>query len=209
MRRLIPLVLLVILAQRLVANPLALALPSPGDVIKLIDTLTKQDSSTNVNVKLGQTISQGKLLVARTRVDVAMERSSKNWRGRVLVTMKVPTEISYSIDLSEIRAEHIRLDPTKRKLVITMPKPRVEDVTPLLTSVTHDSAYKAGRFKIFDRTTSRDLQHSMLLHDYQARARKVGEENVPTIREQGRIALEQLLEKLLKGSVPNAGVSVE
>ena len=69
-------------------------LPSPTDVVKLIDTLTKKDSTTTVEVKLGNMVGQGKLLVARTRVNVAMERSSRNWRGKVIVQMTVPSDIS-------------------------------------------------------------------------------------------------------------------
>src|SRR6185369_13122110 len=88
------------------ASPLDLLvspLPSPTDVIGVLDALTKKHSSTSVDVKVGATVSQGKLLIARTSVDVAMERSSRNWRGRVLVTMTVPTEVSYSINLADIR----------------------------------------------------------------------------------------------------------
>src|SRR5215470_14986547 len=81
---------------------LVVPLPSPGDVVKVLDYLTQQESSTSMDVKVGNTTHQGKFLVARTRVDVAMERSSRNWRGRVVVQMSVPSDISYSVDLSKI-----------------------------------------------------------------------------------------------------------
>src|SRR5262245_64976737 len=45
---------------------MAPALPSPTDVVKLIDVLTKKDSATSVDVKLGKTVGQGKLLIATT-----------------------------------------------------------------------------------------------------------------------------------------------
>src|SRR5205085_12097768 len=106
-----------------------LGLPSPTDVVKLLDALTKKDSSTSMQVKVGETVSQGKLLVARTRVEVALERSSRNWRGRVRVHMTVPSDISYSVNLAAIRPEHIRVDAGRRLLVVTMPDPQVEDVT--------------------------------------------------------------------------------
>jgi hypothetical protein len=185
------------------------ALPSPSDVIKIIDALTRNDSSTTVDVKLGQPVSQGKLLVARTKVDVAMGRSSKNWRGRVSVQMSVPTEITYSIDLSKIRPEHIRLDPMKGLMIVTMPPPCVEDVTPMLTAVKSDNSYKACRFKFCDKGTSRELENAMLLHDYQARARQEGEKAAPQVREQGRARLQELLQKLLEGTAPGVRVVVE
>lgn len=184
-------------------------LPSPTDVIKLIDSLTKSDSSTKVDVKLGQTVSQGKLLVARTKVDVAMERTSKNWRGKVQVQMSVPTEISYSIDLSELRPEDIRLDAARRQLVVTMPSPKVEDVTPLLTGVKSENTYKAARFKFCDKDTSRELQNTMLLHDYQAKAREEGESALPKVREQAKSALQQFLQTLLGGTAQGVQVVVE
>ena len=84
-------------------GPFSLLMPSPGEVVKIIDALTKSDSATAVDVKVGRTVSQGKLLVARTRIDVELERSSRNWRGRVQVQMIVPSEITYSIDLSQIK----------------------------------------------------------------------------------------------------------
>jgi hypothetical protein len=37
------------------------SLPSPTDVLKVIDNLSKQDSNTTVEVKFGSTVSQGKL----------------------------------------------------------------------------------------------------------------------------------------------------
>lgn len=202
-------VLLAWQGSHLVANPFVFLLPSAADVVKLIDTLTKNDSSTSVDVKLGRPVRQGKLLVARTRVDVAMERTSKNWRGKVQVQMKVPTEISYAIDLTKIGADRIRLDPTRRALIVTMPLPCVEDVTPLLSSVTHESGYKAARFKCLDKDTSHELQNSMLLHDYQARARAAGEAASATVCEQGREALREFLRTLLQGTAPGIEVIVE
>jgi hypothetical protein len=194
------------------ASPLDLLvspLPSPTDVIGVLDALTKKDSSTSVDVKVGATVSQGKLLIARTSVNVAMERSSRNWRGSVLVTMIVPTEISYSINLADIRTEHVRLDPKRRALVVTMPKPRVEDVTPQLANLEADSKFKRGRFKRLDADTGRALQNEMLRHDYQARARQEGEGRAEAVREQGRKVLQGFLEKLLRGSAPGVRVIVE
>jgi hypothetical protein len=186
-----------------------LGLPSPGDVVKVIDNLTKKDSDTSVNVKVGATVSQGKLLIARTSVDVQMERSSRNWRGRVVVTMTVPTEITYSVNLADIRAEHVRLDPKRKAIVIAMPKPRVEDVTPLLADLKADNTFKRARFKRLDADTGRALQNEMLRHDYQQKARKRGEERIDAVREQGREVLQAFLEQLLRGTAPGARVIVE
>jgi hypothetical protein len=184
-------------------------LPSPTDVVKLLDLLTQKDSSTSMDVKVGTTVHQGKLLVARTRVDVAMERSSRNWRGRVVVKLSVPSDISYSVDLSKIRAEHIRLDADRRQLVVAMPTPEVEAVTPLLSAVRIDDSFRRARFKRFDRDTSRELQNVMLREDYQARARQSGVAQVPQVREQGKSALQAFLQKLLGGAFPGIAVVVE
>jgi hypothetical protein len=184
-------------------------LPSPTDVVKLIDVLTRKDSNTSTDVKVGNTIGQGKLLVARTRVDVAMERSSRNWRGRVVVQMKVPSDISYSVDLSKIRPEHIRLDDDKKQLIVAMPAPEVEDVTPLLNAVNIDNNFRRARFKLLDSDISRQLQNVMLREDYQARARKSGADRVPQIREQGKGALQKFLQQLLGRTFPDLTVVVE
>jgi hypothetical protein len=196
-------------AARLCANPLALLMPSAGDVVKLIDALTKKDSPTDVDVKLGKTAGQGKLLVARTKVDVAMERTSRNWRGKVRVQMKVPTEITYAIDLTRIRPGDVRVDASKRAVVVRMPPPTVEDVTPDLPAVTHESGYRAARFRLLDRDTSRELQNAMLLHDYQAKARAAGDAAAAKVRPQDREALRQLLRTLLRGTAPGVDVIVE
>jgi hypothetical protein len=184
-------------------------LPSPTDVVKLIDTLTQKDSATTVQVKLGNTIGQGKLLVARTRVEVKMERTSRNWRGKVVVQMVVPSDVTYSVDLSEIRREHVRHDVAKRVLIVKMPMPIVEDVTPILTGVKADNTYKRARFKFYDKDTSRALQNTMLTEDYLARARKKSAEETSQIREQGRLALQAFLERLVQGSSPGVRVVVE
>ncbi len=190
-------------------GPLGFVLPSPGDVVSLIDTLTKRDSRTNVDVRKAQTFSQGKLLVARTKVDVALERSSRNWRGQVLVQMTVPTEISYSIDLQEIRPSHITLDAENRLLIVAMPPLKVEDVTPLLSSLKAENTYKRARFRRIDNNVSKDLQNTLLTHDYQARARKHGEENIASVREQARTSLQDLLQRLLGRSCPGVKVVVD
>jgi Protein of unknown function (DUF4230) len=188
---------------------LAPALPSPADVVKVIDHLTKKDSETSVDVKLGKTTRQGKLLVARTKVDVGMERSSRNWRGRVVVHMTVPSEVSYSVDLTTIRPEHIRLEEKSRRLIVAMPTPQVEAVTPALPEVRVKNDFNQARFKRLDGDTSRELQNVMLREDYQAKARKKAEEQLPQIRDQGRVALEAFLQKMLIGSFPGLKVVVE
>jgi hypothetical protein len=185
------------------------ALPNPGDVIKVIDALTRKDSSTSMDVKVGNTIGQGKLLLARTRVDVVLERSSRNWRGRVVVHLKVPSDISYTIDLGKIKAEHLRLEEQQRRLIVTMPALEVEDVTPRLPSLEVDNAFKRARFKIVDTGISRELQNAMLREDYQARARKSGEEQLSKVRDQAREALQEFLQMLLAGPYPGLEVLVE
>jgi hypothetical protein len=184
-------------------------LPSPNDVVRLIDSLTRVDSTTSVDVKLGSTVGQGKLLIARTRVDVVMERSSRNWRGQVVVHLTVPSDVSYSVDLSEIRPEHIRLDTKERLLIIAMPTPKVEDVTPVLSGVKTDNKFKRARFKFMDRETSHELQNVMLKEDYLARARKAAEERAGEIRQKGRGVLEAFLRRLLAGPCPGVKVVVE
>jgi hypothetical protein len=184
-------------------------LPSPGDVVKVIDTLTRKDSTTSIDVKFGKTSGQGKLLVARTRVDVALERSSRNWRGRVVVGLTVPSDVSYSVDLTKIKPEHVRPDPANGRLIVTMPTPQVEDVTPLLNEVKIDNDFRRARTKLLDKDTSRELQNVMLRQDYQGRARKKAEAELPRVRERGRVELEAFLQKLLGPSFPGMKVVVE
>jgi hypothetical protein len=186
-----------------------LGLPSPGDVVKVLDALTRKDSDTSVEVKLGETVSQGKLLVARTRVEVDMERSSRNWRGPVRVHMTVPSAVSYSINLAAIRPEHVRVDAVRRLLVVTMPEPQVEEVTPLLNSLKSEDTFKGCRFRRLDGDSSRELQNVMLKEDYQARARKEAEAGLPQVRERARFALQDLLESLLRPGNPSVRVWVE
>ena len=130
-------------------------------------------------------------------------------QARVVVTMTVPTEITYSVNLADIRAEHVRLDPKRKAIVIAMPRPCVEDVTPLLADLKADSAFRRARFKRLDADTGRALQNDMLRHDYQAKARQKGEERIDAVREQGREVLQAFLEQLLRGTAPGARVIVE
>jgi hypothetical protein len=186
-----------------------IGIPSPGDVVKLIDSLTRKDSSTSMEVKQGKTVGQGKLLVARTRVEVAMDRSSHNWRGPVEVHMTVPSDVTYSVNLAAIRAEHIRVNPKSRLLIVTMPAVQVEDVTPLLPELKTENNFKRCRFRRFDADASRELQNTMLKEDYQNRARKEGEAHIPEVRQQAREALCNLLSTLLRANCPDIRVRVE
>jgi hypothetical protein len=186
-------------------------IPSPTDVVKVIDALTKKDSETTVAVTAAGkgTISQGKLLVARTRVEVALSRSSRNWRGRVLVNTKVPSDITYSVDLTTIKAEHVRCDAEKKLLTITMPPLQVEDVTPLLAEAQTDRTFQRARFRFCDSNAAREVELALLREDYQARARKFGEERLATVREQGRATLENFLQALFHATAPDVRVVVE
>ncbi len=186
-----------------------LGLPSPGDVIKVLDALTRKDSSTSMEVTLGDTISQGKLLVARTRLEVDMERSSRNWRGPVRVHLRVPSAVSYSINLTAIRPEHIRVDTARRLIVVAMPEPQVEDVTPLLSDMKSEDTYKGCRFRRLDGDASRALQNVLLKEDFQARARKEAEARLPQVRLRARLALQDLLESLLRPGNPSVRVWVQ
>ena len=188
---------------------LLIPLPSPGDLVSLIDAITRKDSAIQVDVRMGELVGQGKLLIARSRVDVALERTSVNWRGRVEAQLKVPTDITYSVDLTQIRANCIRLDVHKRELIVLMPTPEVEAVTPHLSQIQSDSTFKKARFRFLDRSVTQQLYNAMLTHDYQARARSVGEARIPEVREQGRIVLQLFLQALLDGTRPGVKVVVE
>jgi hypothetical protein len=186
-----------------------IGLPSPTDVVKVLDALTRKDSATSVEVKPGSIVGQGKLLVARTRVEVAMERSSRNWRGPVEVHMTVPSDVSYSVNLAAIRAEDIRVDAGRRLLIVTMPAPQVEDVTPVLTALKAENKFKHARFRRFDGDACHELQNAMLKEDYQLHARKEGEARIPEVRKQARAALQELLQTLLRANGPEIQVQVE
>jgi hypothetical protein len=177
--------------------------------LKVIDVLTQKDSATSVDIQLGATVNQGKLLVARTHVNVVMERSSRNWRGPVVVRMVVPSDVSYSVDLGRIRPENIRLDAKKGQLIVTMPTPEVEAVTPQLNAIQIDNTYRRARFKMFDADKVRQLQNVMLQEDYQARARQTGADALPQVREQGKWVLQGVLQRLLGRSFRGVTVVVE
>jgi hypothetical protein len=184
-------------------------LPSPTDVVRLLDALTRKDSSTSVEVKPGTPVRQGKLLVARSRLEVVLERSSRNWRGQVHVHLSVPSDVTYSLDLADIRPEHVRVDAGRRLLIVALPAVRVEDVTPVLTSLKAEDKFKHARFRRFDGDASREMQNAMLKEDYQLHARKEGEARLPEVREQARAALEELLQALLRPGCPDIQVRVE
>lgn len=202
--------LLLLCAAPAFALPLELlGLPGPTDVLGAIDYLTKKDSDTKVDAKAGKMAPGGKLLVGRLAVDVKLERSSKNWRGKVSSTVSVPTEVSYAVDLADIKPQHVRIDAKDKALIVTMPRPKVEAVTPLLSDIKKDTGYKGVRFKFLDAHTGTELQHAMLLHDYQAKAREVGEKHAAKVVAAGREKLRELLGVLLGRAFPGLTIRVE
>ena len=184
--------------------PLIPGVTSPTYIIKLIDALTRRDKPTLVEATHGATLQEGKLLVARKKMDVRLERSSHNWRGRMVVTLIVPSDITYTVDLRAIRAEHLRLDESKTKVVVTMPTPCVEDVVPMLTEITVDDGFRHARTKLLDRKVALQLQNDMLKKDLLPQTRLIAE-CTPDVREQARQALGELLTKVFAG----AGVRLE
>jgi hypothetical protein len=209
-----PPLLAVLCVALLVGGVLALPLPllvmpGPTDVINALDYLTKKDSPIGVNVKAGPMVSSGKLLVGQLRVDVHLARSSRNWRGKVSSTVRVPTEIRYSLRLSDVQSTHVRIEANSRTLFVRLPALHVETVTPLLPEVERQATYRGVRFKLIDSATTTELQHAMLLHDFQDAARKVGQQSAPLVRDLARARLRQLLELLLRPAYPGLTVQVE
>ncbi|MFQ3594412.1 MAG: hypothetical protein SNJ82_14635 [Gemmataceae bacterium] len=193
-----------------VALPLPwLVMPGPTDVVSLIDHLTRKDSTIDVNVKAGQMVSSGKLLIGQLRVNVNLARTSRNWRGKVTSTLRVPAEIRYAIRLTDVQASTIRIEPNHRLVVVQLPKIYVETVTPLLPETQREEVYRGLRFKLIDWRLSTEMQHAMLLHDFQDVARKLGEGNAPLVRDLARAGLRQLLELLLTPAYPGITVRVE
>jgi hypothetical protein len=123
--------------------------------------------------------------------------------------MTVPTAITYSVNLAAIRPEHVHPDPRHSVVVVVMPTPQVEEVTPLLAELKTDNTFGKCRFRRWDRGASRELQNEMLLGDYQRRARKEGEARLDEVRGPARAALQQLLQALLAANFPGVQVRVE
>ena len=194
----------------LTALPLPwLVMPGPTEVVSLIDHLTRKDSAIDVNVKAGPMVSSGKLLVGQLRVEVHLSRTSRNWRGKVISNVRVPAEIRYAIRLTDVQASSIRIEPNRRLVLVQMPEIHVETVTPLLPEVQREDVYRGVRFKLLDSRFSTELQHTMLLHDFQQAARGLGERNAPLVRDIARARLRQLLELLLTPTYPGLTVQVE
>jgi hypothetical protein len=193
-----------------VAYPLPLLLlPGPTDVIAAVDYLTKKDSAVEVRVKTGKVESRGKLLVGEVRADIHLQRSSRNWRGQVSSSLTVPSEIRYAIDLADLQVAAIRTDAQTGTLYVRLPPVRVETVTPLLPEVQKDVTYRGVRFRLLDAPVATELQHAMLLHDYQSVARQRGESQSALMRDVARARMRQLLEGLLLPAYPGLTVQVE
>jgi hypothetical protein len=142
-------------------------------------------------------------------MDVGLERSSRNWRGRVVVHLVVPTKVSYSVDLAEIHPEHIQIHKKDRVVIVKMPLPHVEDVTPILGKVKTVNTCKWARFKGIDKPMLRELENTMLKEDYLSHARQVGETNVEEVRKQGGEVLRVFLQRLVDAACPGMQVVVE
>ena len=195
------------------AFPSAIPLPlllvvDPKILLDLVDGLTRRDTETVGSATQGPIVREGKLIVARRKMDVKLERSSYNWRGRVNVVLKVPSEVTYTIDLKSLRAEHLRIDEEANTVVVTMPEPRIEDVVPTLTAVKVDDAFRQARAKFIDKKVAVELQNAMLKKDLLPHARKLAE-CPPEVREQAREAFGELLEKVFGAAGVKLDVIVE
>ncbi|MBY0228099.1 MAG: DUF4230 domain-containing protein [Gemmataceae bacterium] len=203
------LALLLLAGAATAIGPAALLLPGPSDVVSLIDALTTKDGKAGVRIKAGKLAGSGKLLVARLRLDVALDQSSRNWRGTVTVRLTVPSEASYVVDLADLKPEHVRFDEAAKTLRIRMPDPKVEQVSPDLSGVKREDKYTANRWRFLDARTGDKMQNALLRHDYQEKARKVAEASAPSARNEARPRVEAFLKTLLEKARPGLAVSVE
>src|SRR5262249_50759736 len=121
----------------------------------------------------------------------------------------IPSEVAYTIDLADIRPEHIRCDHDRRMLVVAMPTPRVASVTPDLAAARTDRTFKRARFKLLDADVARELQNAIPTGDYHANAPARAEARLAEIKKSGREPLQAFFEALLSRTLPGTRVIVE
>lgn len=154
-------------------------------------------------------IDQTKLVVAKSPITVDVTRTSENWRGMVSVRVTVPCDVSYAVDLSQLRQDDVQWDAKTKLMRLQMPRVEIDTVTPNLKERSTTSTYSGWRFKYYDGSVSSDLEDK-LLDGVQNEARKLAREQVNSvIKSAARDKLQNFVRKMIQPAVPDAQVVVE
>lgn len=183
--------------------------PDPVTLLQLLDDLTRGPTAASTAARLRATFPQQKLQVAASRIEVSVRRSEPRWRGEVVVVVHLPTTARYTVDLSTLESRHLRYDPARRVLRVTMPPVQVESVSPDLSQLQVEHQYHGWRWWVFDRDTAAELERAALRDDYEPKAREAAAAQLPAVRTQGRTELQDLLQKCFQAAVRDLTVVVD
>ena len=189
----------------IVQTALKSALPYVQVIHQVLDSVTRKDSPTNVQVKKEASEPRSEWIVHRVKASVWVERTSANYLGEIAVRVTIPCYLEYAFDLSQMKHENFRYDPVRRLLVVDMPAVYIREPLPILADMKIEPKYKGLRNVVLDAEAIQGLEATVLRQDYQPAAREVGQSELATAQRRGR----DLLQEYLQGVFKQAGADIE
>jgi hypothetical protein len=189
----------------IVQTALKSALPYVQVIHQILDSVTRRDSPTTVQVKKEASEPRSEWIVHRVKASVWVERSSANYLGEIDMRVTVPCYLEYAFDLSKMKPQDFRYDAARKLLVVEMPAVYIREPVPILSDMKIEPKYAGLRNVVFDAEAMQGLQATLLRYDYQPAAREVGQSELATAQRRAR----DMLQEHLQGIFRQAGTDVE
>jgi hypothetical protein len=181
------------------------ALPYVQIIHQILDSVTRRESPTNVQVKKEASEPRSEWIVHRVKASVWVERSSANYLGEIDVRVTIPCYLEYAFDLSQLKHENFRYDSVRKLLIVDMPAVYIREPLPILADMKIEPKYKGLRNVVLDAEAIQGLEATVLRQDYQPAAREVGQSELAAAQRRAR----DMMQEYLQGIFRQAGTDVE
>jgi hypothetical protein len=184
------------------------ALPYVQMIHQVLDSITRKDSPTNIQVKMEAGEPRSEWIVHRVKASVWVERTSANYLGEIDVRVTIPCYLEYAFDLSQLKREDFRYDPVRKILVVDMPAVYIREPLPILADMKIEPKYKGLRNIVLDAEALQGLEATVLRQDYQPAARNVGQSELATAQRHARDMMQEYLQGIFRQTSTDVEVIV-
>jgi len=180
------------------ASAIKNALPYVQIVHEVLDSVTAKDSPTTVRVKQDLAEPRSEWVVYRVKASVWVERTTSNYLGEIDVRVTIPCWIEFGFDMSQLKRENFRFDPSRKILIVDLPAVYIREPIPLLADMKIEPKYKGLRNVVFDGEAMQTLQSTVLQKDYQPAAKEVGATELSKAQIRARDMVQDYLQNIFQ-----------
>lgn len=166
-----------------------------GMLVDVLDTVTRSQTA-EATAKLRGVVPQLKLSVYSAEIDVTVEGTDRIWRGTNTVKLSMPAEIQFTLDLEDLKPEHIKWDKARKIFKVKLPKVKIGAVAPRLEDQKIEVSESVFRPTWFRGGNATELVQQLTREHYRPRAVELAEKRMEDAQRAARDQVRDLLRRL-------------